>query len=164
MRARLYFYGDGNGRRKHMAVFFILLLAFSSPITTVPNYKVTFCLYDQTTAQRHIIESFRPDIKSKNFQRPQWEMIIASGIPKLIPLTMIEQEGNPYVRDDSMFIKVMVDFGDMRKTLLPYALSLNPGLPMHVQQAIVEQEAERGAQQPTEINEDKHSCDAADFY
>jgi hypothetical protein len=74
-------------------------------------------------------------------------MNIASGIPKFFPLAMIQQEGNPYVRDDTMFIKIMVDFGDMPKTLLPFALSLNPGLPTHIQQAIIKQEAERRAQQ-----------------
>jgi hypothetical protein len=46
-----------------------------------------------------------------------------------------------------MFIKVMVDFGDMPKTLLPYALSLNPGLPMHIQQKMIKEEAERRASQ-----------------
>ncbi|CAF1439752.1 unnamed protein product, partial [Rotaria sp. Silwood1] len=66
------------------------------------------------------------------------------------PLTMIQQEGNPYVRDDTMFIKVMVDFDDMAKTLLPYALSLNPGLPLHIQQLMIKQEAERRAQQQSQ--------------
>jgi hypothetical protein len=74
-------------------------------------------------------------------------MNIASGIPKFFPLAMIEQENNPYVQDDTMFIKVMVDFGDMPKTLLPYALSLNPGLPTSIQQTMIKQEAERRAQQ-----------------
>ncbi len=72
-------------------------------------------------------------------------MNIVSGIPKFFPVDIIQQEGNPYVRDDTMFIKVMIDFGDMPKTLLPYALSLNPGLPTHVQQAMIKQEAERRA-------------------
>ena len=40
----------------------------------------------------------------------------------------------------------MVDFGEIPKTLLPYALSLNPGLPTHVQQTMIKQEAERRAQ------------------
>ncbi|CAF4398600.1 unnamed protein product, partial [Adineta steineri] len=94
----------------------------------------------QTPQQRHIIDSFRPDIKSNSFQRPRSEMNIASGIPKFVSLGMIQQEGNPYVKEDTMFIKIMVDFGDMPKTLLPYALSLNPGLPMHVQQSMVKEE------------------------
>ena len=148
MRARLYLHGDGNARRTHMSLFFVLMRGPNDAILKFPfNYKVTFCLYDQTPQLRHIIDSFRPDIKSNSFQRPRSEMNIASGIPKFFPLAMIQQEGNPYVRDDIMFIKVMVDFGDMPKTLLPYALSLNPGLPMHVQQLMIKQEAERRAQQ-----------------
>jgi hypothetical protein len=77
-------------------------------------------------------------------------MNIASGIPKFFPLAMIQQENNPYVRDDTMFIKVTVDFGDMPKTLLPFALSLNPGLPTYVQQILIKLEAERRAQQQLE--------------
>ncbi|CAF1310510.1 unnamed protein product [Rotaria sordida] len=147
MRARLYFNGDGNARRTHMSLFFVLMRSLNDPILKFPfNYKVTFCLYDQTSAQRHIIDSFRPDIKSSSFQRPQSEMNIASGIPKFLPLEVIQQEGNPYIRDDTMFIKIMVDFEELHKTLLSYALSLNPGLPMHIQQAMIKQEAERRAQ------------------
>jgi len=148
MRARLYLHGDGNARRTHMSIFFVLMRGLNDPILKFPfNNKVTFCMYDQTPAQRHIIDSFRPDIRSNSFQRPRSDMNIASGIPKFFPLAMIQQEGNPYVQDDTMFIKIMVDFGDMPKTLLPFALSLNPGLPTHIQQAIIKQEAERRAQQ-----------------
>ncbi|CAF1106165.1 unnamed protein product [Rotaria sordida] len=147
MRARLYLNGDGNARRTHMSLFFVLMRSLNDPILKFPfNYKVTFCLYDQTSQQRHVIDSFRPDIKSNSFQRPRSDMNIASGIPKFFPLKVIQQEGNPYVRDDAMFIKIMVDFGDIHKTLLPYALSLNPGLPMHIQQAMIKQEAERRTQ------------------
>ncbi|CAF1159666.1 unnamed protein product [Rotaria sordida] len=148
MRARLYLNGDGNARRTHLSLFFVLMRSKNDALLKFPfNYKVTFCLYDQTPAQRHIIDSFRPDIKSNSFQRPRSEMNIASGIPKFFPLAMIEQEGNPYVRDDTMFIKIMVDFGDIPKTLLPYALSLNSGLPAYIQQILIKQEAERRAQQ-----------------
>ena len=148
MRARLYLNGDGNARRTHLSLFFVLMRSKHDALLKFPfNYKVTFCLYDQTPAQRHIVYSFRPDIKSNSFQRPRSEMNIASGIPKFFPLAMIEQEGNPYVRDDTMFIKIMVDFGEIQKTLLPYAFSLNPGLPMHIQQTMIKQEAERRSQQ-----------------
>jgi TNF receptor-associated factor 2 len=147
MRARLYLNGDGNARRTHMSLFFVLMRGPNDAVLKFPfNYKVTFCLYDQTQAQRRIIDSFRPDISSTSFQRPRSEMNIASGIPKFFPLAMIQQEGNPYVRDDAMFIKVMVDFGDMPKTLLPFALSLNPGLPSNIQQEMIRQEAERRAE------------------
>ncbi|CAF1045056.1 unnamed protein product [Rotaria sp. Silwood1] len=148
MRARLYLNGNDNARRTHMSLFFVLMRGPNDAILKFPfNYKVTFCLYDQTPQQRHIVDSFRPDIKSNSFQRPQSEMNIASGIPKFFPLTMIQQEGNPYVRDDAMFIKVMVEFGDMPKLILSYALNLDPGLPVHIQQLRIKQETERRAQQ-----------------
>ncbi|CAF1338873.1 unnamed protein product [Rotaria magnacalcarata] len=151
MRARLYLNGDGNARRTHMSMFFVLMRSLNDQILKFPfNYKVTFCLYDQTPAQRHIIDSFRPDIKSSSFQRPRTDMNIASGIPKFFPLEMIQQEGNPYVRDDTMFIKILVDFGDTPKTLLPYVLSLNPGLPTHVQQTLIKREVERREQQQSD--------------
>ena len=144
MRGRLYLHGDGNARRTHMSVFFVLMRGPNDAILKFPfNHKVTFCLYDQTPAQRHIIDSFRPDVKSNSFQRPRSEMNIASGIPKFFPLNMIQQEKNPYVRDDTMFIKIMVDFGELPKALLPYALGLNPGLPIHIQQEFIEREREK---------------------
>jgi hypothetical protein len=133
-----------------MSLFFVLMRGRNDPILKFPfNYKVTFCLYDQTPVQRHIIDSFRPDIRSSSFQRPRSETNIASGIPKFFPLATIQQKGNPYVRDDTMFIKVMVDFADMPKTLLPFVLSLNPGLPTNVQQDMIKQEAERRTQVQT---------------
>ncbi|CAF2813784.1 unnamed protein product [Rotaria sp. Silwood2] len=148
MRARLYLNGDGNARRTHMSLFFVLMRSLNDPILKFPfNFKVTFCLYDQTPAQQHIIDSFRPDIKSSSFQRPRSAMNIASGIPKFFPLEIIQQEGNSYVRDDTMFIKAMIDFRDINKTLLPYVLNLNPGLPTHVQQEMIMQEVERRSQQ-----------------
>ena len=148
MRARLYLNGDGNARRTHMSLFFVLMRSQNDSLLKFPfHYKVTFCMYDQTPNQRHIIDSFRPDTKSNSFQRPRSDMNIASGIPKFAPLTVIEQEGNPYVRDDTMFIKIMVDFAEMPKTLLPYALNINPGLPIFVQQMMIREEMERRTQQ-----------------
>ncbi|CAF2919744.1 unnamed protein product [Rotaria sp. Silwood2] len=148
MCVRLYLNGDGNARRTHMSLFFVLIRSPNDAILQYPfNYKVTFCLYDQTPAQRHIINSFQPDIRSSSFQRPRSDMNIASGIPKFFPLEMIQPEGNPYVRDGTMFIKIMIDFGNIPNPLLPYAFNLNPGLPTHIQQVMINREVERRSQQ-----------------
>ena len=49
MRGRLYLHGDGNARRTHMSIFFVLMRGLNDSILKFPfNYKVTFCLYDQT--------------------------------------------------------------------------------------------------------------------
>ncbi|CAF1099435.1 unnamed protein product [Rotaria sp. Silwood1] len=150
MCTRLYLYGDGNARRTHMSLFFVLLRGEYDAILKFPfHYKVTFCLYDQSGQQRHILDSFRPDVKSTSFQRPRSDMNIASGIPKFIPLTIIQPDNNPYVRDDTMFIKVIIDFDDMPKTLLPYVLNLNPGIPTEIQQKMIQQESARRQQQQT---------------
>ncbi|CAF5108434.1 unnamed protein product, partial [Rotaria sp. Silwood1] len=148
MRLRLYLAGDGNARRTHMSIFFVLMRGEYDAILEFPfSFKVTFTLIDQTSQQRHIIDSFRPDIKSNSFQRPRSDMNIASGIPKFVPLTLIQQDNNPYVRDDTMFIKAIVDFGDIPKLLLPYTLSLNPGLPILLQHEWTAREIEKRAQQ-----------------
>ena len=141
MQARLYLYGDRNARRTHMSLFFLLVKGEFDALLSWPfGYKVTFCLFDQTGNNRHIIDSFRPDVKSASFQRPKTEKNIASGIPKFFPLPMIQQDDNAYVRDDTLFLKIMIDLNDTPKMILPYMLTLNPGLPDHVQQNLIANE------------------------
>ncbi|CAF1061544.1 unnamed protein product [Adineta ricciae] len=148
MRARLYLHGDGNARRTHMSLFFLLVKGEYDPLLAWPfSHKVTFCLFDQTGAGRHIIDSFRPDVKSSSFQRPVNENNIASGIPKFFPLPMIQQDDNPYVRDDTMFLKIMIDIHETPKVMLPFVLNLNPGLPTHVQHHLISQEKIKQQQQ-----------------
>ncbi|CAF1148373.1 unnamed protein product [Rotaria sordida] len=148
MRARFYLNGDGNARRTHISLFFVLMRSEYNTILRFPfNYKVTFCLYDQTPTEQHIIDSFQPDIKSNSFQRLRSEMNIASGILKLCPISAIQQEGNLYVRDDTIFIKIMVDFSDIPKTLLPFALNPHPGFPVNIQHTMIKQEAEKRTHQ-----------------
>ncbi|CAF1264643.1 unnamed protein product [Rotaria sordida] len=148
MRARLYFNGDGNAHHTHISLFFILMRGEYDAILKFPfNYKVIFCLFDQTPKQQHIIDSFLPNTKSNSFQRPQSEINIASGLPKFCQLSIIQADGNGYIRDDTMFIKIMVDFDDLSENLLRFVLGLNPGFPINIQQAIIKQESEKQIQQ-----------------
>ena len=148
MRLRAYLNGDGHARRTHLSLFFVLMRNSYDAVLKFPfDYKVTFCLYDQTSNQHHIVDSFRPDIRSNSFQRPKSEMNIASGIPKFVPLEMIQRGDSPYVRDDTMFIKVMVDFSNTPKLILPFIFNLDPGLPTHIQQTRIKEELERLEQQ-----------------
>ena len=154
MCARLDLHGNGNARGTHMSLFFVLMRGDYDPILKFPfRYQVSFCLYDQTPAQQHIIDSFRPDVRSNSFQLPRTEMNLASGILKFFPLAMIKQEGNPYVRNDTMFIKIKVHFLGKSTAMLPYAYSLNPGLPVYVQETMVERETERRAKQQQQKEE-----------
>ncbi|CAF1057036.1 unnamed protein product [Rotaria magnacalcarata] len=67
---------------------------------------------------------------------------ISSGAAKLFSLAMIQQKSNPYVRDDTIFIKIMVDVGDMSQA------------PIHIQQLVIEKEVML-SQQTIETDFDK---------
>ncbi|CAF4690206.1 unnamed protein product [Rotaria magnacalcarata] len=67
---------------------------------------------------------------------------ISSGAARLFSLAMIQQKSNPYVRDDTIFIKIMVDVGDMSKA------------PIHIQQLLIKQEVML-SQQTIETDFDK---------
>ncbi|CAF2069537.1 unnamed protein product [Rotaria magnacalcarata] len=77
---------------------------------------------DGTNQQNHIIDSFQPDVRSNSFQRPRFNMNIASGIPKFAP-SIFQQENNSYVYDNVMFIKVIVDFGNIPNGIIPSYVS-----------------------------------------
>lgn len=144
MCVRLYPYGDGNARGTHMSLFFVLMRGEYDAIVKFPfNFKVIFCLYDQINQRDHITDAFRPDIRSNSFQRPRSEMNIASGIPKFVDLKKLQQKNNPYIRDDTMFIKVIIDYNEMPKEILSYAINLNPGLTTPIQQTMIRQEMEK---------------------
>ena len=68
-------------------------------------------LLDQETGRRHLSDSFRPDPKSSSFQRPTTEMNIASGCPLFVNQTVLKDQ--TYVKDDVIFIKVIVDTSDL---------------------------------------------------
>ena len=144
MCLRLYFYGDGHARGTHISLFFVLMRGEYDAILQWPfPYKVTFCLYDQTGQQRHIIDSFRPDIKSNSFQRPRSNMNIASGIPKFLPLSMLEASNCSYIRDDCLFIRCVVELAIIPKPVIPFVFTINPGLPNHMQQSMIQAEIQK---------------------
>ncbi|UJR08383.1 hypothetical protein I4U23_012654 [Adineta vaga] len=144
MCLRIYLNGDGNARGTYVSLFFVVMRGEYDAILKYPfQYKVIFCLYNQIAQKNHIIDSFRPDLHSNSFQRPQTDMNVASGIPKFALLSLLQQDNSPYVRDDTVYIKVMIDFNDMSTSLMEYALNLNPALTISVQQAMIQQEAEK---------------------
>jgi len=148
MRTRLFLFGDGNARRTHISLFFLLMKGDYDGILKWPfHYKVTFCLLDQTGANKHIIDSFYPDVKSNSFQRPKEEANIASGIPKFFPLPMLLQDDNAYVRENTLYIKIIIALNDAPKAMLPFMLTLNPALPGYVQENLINQEAAKQQQQ-----------------
>ena len=110
MCARIYLNGDGMGRGTHISVFFVVMRGQYDAILRWPfRQKVTFMLLDQDNVE-HVIDAFRPDPNSPSFQRPRRETNIASGCPMFCSLT--ELNNHAYVRDDTMFLKIIVDITD----------------------------------------------------
>ncbi|AWP15320.1 putative TNF receptor-associated factor 2 [Scophthalmus maximus] len=108
MCLRLYLNGDGTGRGTHLSLFFVVMRGRCDALLKWPfSQKVTLMLLDQNNRE-HIIDAFRPDVTSTSFQRPISEMNIASGCPLFCPLAKLAGK-SPYLRDDTIFIKAIVD-------------------------------------------------------
>jgi len=111
MCARIYLNGDGVGRGTHISVYFVVMRGQYDALVRWPfRQKVTFMLLDQDNME-HVIDAFSPDPSSSSFQRPRRETNIASGCPMFFSLT--ELNNHSYVRDDTLFLKIIVDTSDL---------------------------------------------------
>ena len=111
MCARIYLNGDGMGKGTHISIFFVIMRGEYDALLRWPfSQKVTFMLLDQDNVE-HVIDAFRPDPNSSSFQRPRRETNIASGCPMFCSLA--ELNNHAYVRDDAMFLKIIVDTSDL---------------------------------------------------
>ena len=113
MCARVYPNGDGMGKSSHLSLFFVLMKGNFDAILTWPfKQRVTFCLINQQGGD-HIMDSFRPDQTSSSFKRPTSDMNIASGCPLFVRLEDLTNGKNGYMKDDTLFIKVIIDTADI---------------------------------------------------
>lgn len=111
MCARLYLNGDAMGKGTHLSLFFVLMRGEFDALLRWPfRQKVTMMLMDQDNVE-HVIDAFRPDPRSTSFQRPRRQSNIASGCPNFCSLS--DLNNHAYVRDDTMFIKIIVDTTDI---------------------------------------------------
>ncbi|XP_017322461.1 TNF receptor-associated factor 1 [Ictalurus punctatus] len=106
---RLYMHGDGAGKGTHVSLFFVIMKGEYDPLLSWPfKHKVTFFLIDQHQRE-HVIDTFRPDLSSMSFQRPVSDMNVASGCPLFCPLAKLRSPKHAYCKDDTLFIKCVVD-------------------------------------------------------
>ncbi|XP_078383028.1 TNF receptor-associated factor 2-like isoform X2 [Oculina patagonica] len=111
MRARIYLNGDGMGKGTHISLFFVIMRGEYDALLRWPfRQKVTFMMLDQNNVE-HVIDAFRPDPNSSSFRRPRRETNIASGCPLFFPLAELNKHA--YIKDDAMFVKVIVDCSDL---------------------------------------------------
>ena len=73
--------------------------------------KITMMLLDQDNGD-HMIDAFNSDPHSSSFQRPMSSMNIASGLPLFMPLDSLNNR--QFIKDDVLFIKIVVDPRDAR--------------------------------------------------
>lgn len=139
--------GDGAAKGKHMSLYIVLMRGEHDAILKFPfPFKIIFALIDQTKDQKHIIQVFTPEPNSTSFQRPRSDMNLPDGINKFVALKLLEKENNPYIRDDTMFIKAVIDFENIPTDLLTYVCNANPALPNSLQYDLIREEYERRRQ------------------
>ena len=109
MCARIYPNGDGMGKNSHLSLFFVLMRGSYDSLLPWPFLqKVTLMLVDQMYRE-HVVNAFRPDPASSSFKRPSTEMNVASGCPVFIPLAKLTDAQHGYLKDNTLFIKIVVD-------------------------------------------------------
>ena len=115
MRARIYLNGDGMGKGTHVSLFFVVMKGRYDNILRWPfRQKVTFMMVDQSNRE-HVVDSFRPDPTSSSFKKPTHEMNIASGCPMFLNLNQLTSNNFAYVKDECLFVKVIVDVSDLER-------------------------------------------------
>jgi len=113
MCLRMYLNGDGMGKGSHLSVFFVVMRGTYDALLRWPfRQKVTLVLMSQIQKD-HVTDAFRPDPTSSSFKRPTTEMNIASGCPLFAPIDVLDSQSSGYVRDDQLFLKVVVDCSDL---------------------------------------------------
>lgn len=72
-------------------------------------------LLDQSGNGCHLVDSFRPDVKSSSFQKPVSDANIASGCPRFVQHDVLEKS-DIYLKNDTIFIKIEVDVTGLNAT------------------------------------------------
>ncbi|XP_025112143.1 TNF receptor-associated factor 2-like isoform X2 [Pomacea canaliculata] len=109
MCVRLYPNGDGMGKGTHLSLFFTIMRSNHDALLPWPfKQKVYFMLIDQNF-KKHVVDAFRSEPTSSSFQRPTSEMNIATGCPLFVALSKLTTSGLGYLKDDTMYIRVMVE-------------------------------------------------------
>ncbi|XP_061475378.1 TNF receptor-associated factor 2-like [Rhineura floridana] len=107
---RLYPDGDGIGQGGHLSLFLALAKGSYDDVLPWPfRQKVTFSLLDPTRRKSPVKETFLPDPHSISFHQPRERLNVASGSP----LFASHVEIPSYLKDDTLYLKVVVDLAGM---------------------------------------------------
>lgn len=108
MCIRVYLNGDGIGKGTHISVFFVLMKSEHDCLLSWPfKQSVRFTLINQVNQANSISEAFAPDLSSPSFQQPTGEMNVASGFPKFVCQSSLQNE--EFTQGNAIYIKAQVD-------------------------------------------------------
>ena len=109
---RTYLNGDGIGKGTHISVFFFIMRSEHDNLLSWPfKQSVRFTLINQKNEAASITEAFAPDLHSPSFQKPEYDMNIASGFPKFARQSILQDEN--FTQDNIMFLKCQVDLSGL---------------------------------------------------
>ncbi len=112
MCVRAYLNGDGIGKGTHISVFFVVMRSEHDSLLSWPfKQSVRFTLVNQRNPANSHSEAFTPDLQSASFQRPQKDMNIASGFPKFVRQSALQDEN--FTLGNALFIKAQVDLSGL---------------------------------------------------
>ena len=108
MCVRVYLNGDGVGKGTHISVFFVLMKSEHDCLLSWPfKQSVRFTLINQVNQANSISEAFAPDLSSPSFQQPTTEMNVASGFPKFVRQSILQD--SEFTQGNAVYIKAHVD-------------------------------------------------------
>ena len=109
---RTYLNGDGIGKGTHISVFFFIMRSEHDNLLSWPfKQSVRFTLMNQKNQAASITEAFAPDLRSPSFQKPEYDMNIASGFPKFARQSVLQDEN--FTKDNIIFLKCQVDLSGL---------------------------------------------------
>lgn len=110
MCAQLFPDGDDTGYHTHVSLYIVLMQGPYDALLSWPFLnRVDFTLIDHnschTTSYNNKLYIVFPNAQNQSFHRPTTEQNVGSGIPQLVTL----DEMKKYVKDDVVFIKIVVE-------------------------------------------------------
>ncbi|RXN01108.1 TNF receptor-associated factor 1 [Acipenser ruthenus] len=107
---RLYPRGDGVGRGSHASLFLCVMRGEWDDVLPWPfRHRVTFSCLDASGGGSDVREAFLPDPLSASFQKPRAAVNVASGCPLFIRHSLLLAPHNPYLRNDTLYIKAVIE-------------------------------------------------------
>nr|XP_054769697.1 TNF receptor-associated factor 1-like [Lytechinus pictus] len=112
---RVFLMGDGVGKGTHISLFLTIMRGPHDSVLPWPfKERITFQLVNQDDPiNKSIVEAFRPDPASSSFKKPTTEKNIGAGCPLFAKIQMIEDPKSGFVRDNTIYLKIISQTSDV---------------------------------------------------